>query len=100
MFAAPMPIISPLPFTSWPLRAANADAVEIVSVSETSAIPSAPATSRGRSEIGLGQREGGQALRGGVPTSETPCSPRLNAPAAAIATSTATKTPGIRGRQC
>ena len=49
MLAAPMPIISPLPSTSWPVRAANADEVEIVSVSETSAIPAAPASSSGRS---------------------------------------------------
>ena len=39
MLAAPMPIISRLPSTSWPVRAANADAVEIVSVSETRAMP-------------------------------------------------------------
>ena len=48
-FAAPMPIISWLPWTSWPVRAANADAVEIVSASETSAMPSAPANSSPRS---------------------------------------------------
>ena len=30
MLAAPMPIISPFPSTSWPVRAANAEAVEIV----------------------------------------------------------------------
>ena len=50
--AAPIPIISPFPSTSWPVRAANAEAVEIVSVSETSAMPSAPAASSGRSETG------------------------------------------------
>ena len=55
--AAPMPIISPLPSTSCPVRAANADAVEIVSVSETSAMPSAPATSSGRSDTGRRHRE-------------------------------------------
>ena len=49
MFAAPIPIISPLPSTSWPVRAANADAVEIVSASATRTIPTAPATSSGRS---------------------------------------------------
>ena len=43
MLAAPMPIISWLPSTSCPVRAANADAVEIVSASATTAIPSAPA---------------------------------------------------------
>ena len=41
--AAPIPIISPRPLTSSSLRAANDDAVEIVSVSETTAMPSAPA---------------------------------------------------------
>ena len=48
--AAPMPIISLLPSTSSPVRAANADAVEIVSVSETSAMPSAPPISSARSD--------------------------------------------------
>ncbi len=43
--AAPIPIISWLARTSWPVRAANAEAVEMVSVNETSAMPSAPATS-------------------------------------------------------
>src|SRR5258708_30511031 len=33
-FAAPIPIISPLPRTSWPVRAANPDAVAIVSASD------------------------------------------------------------------
>ena len=60
--AAPIPIISPLPSTSWPVRAANADAVEIVSVSATSAIPSAPATSSGRSDTGFGTVSGGKPL--------------------------------------
>ena len=53
-FAAPIPIISPSPLTSWPVRAANDEEVEMVSVSETSAIPSAPATSSGRSDSGPG----------------------------------------------
>jgi hypothetical protein len=50
MFDAPIPIISRCPSISSPLRAANDDAVEIVSVSETSAIPSAPPNSRPMSE--------------------------------------------------
>ena len=49
MFAAPIPIISRLPSISCPVRAANADAVEIVSVSETRAMPSAPPNSGHRS---------------------------------------------------
>ena len=96
--AAPMPIISAFPFTSWPVRAANDDAVEIVSVRETSAIPSAPATSRGKSETGLGHvREGNPA--GSVPTSATPWSERSSAAAAPIATTTAASTPGTLGSQ-
>ena len=70
-FAAPIPIISWLPSISCPVRAANDEAVEIVSVSATSAIPIAPATSSGRSETGCGQVSGGKPL-GNVPTSETP----------------------------
>ena len=62
-FATPIPTISPLPSTSWPVRVANDEAVEIVSVSATSAIPSAPATSSGRSETGLGHRQRRKALR-------------------------------------
>ena len=41
-----MPIISWLASTSCPVRAAKADEVEMVSVSDTSVMPSAPATSR------------------------------------------------------
>ena len=44
MLAAPMPTISWFAWTSWPVRPANADEVEIVSASETTAIPSAPAS--------------------------------------------------------
>ncbi len=80
------------------MRAANDEAVEIVSVSATSAIPSAPAISSGRSETGLGTVSGGNPF-GRVPTSETPWSARSNAADAAIAATTATSTPGIRGSQ-
>src|SRR6201999_2605704 len=84
--------------TSWPVRAANADAVEIVSVSATNAIPAAPATSSGRSETGLGNVSGGNPL-GSVPTSETPWLARSKSGAATIAATTATRTPGTRGTQ-
>ena len=47
--AEPIPIISFCPSTSSPLRAAKDDAVEIVSVSDTRAIPKAPPTSSPRS---------------------------------------------------
>ena len=64
MFAAPMPTISWLPSISWPVRSAKADAVEIVSASETSAMPAAPATSSGRSESrDAGDGEGWKPLR-------------------------------------
>ena len=76
-FAAPIPIISPLPSTSWPVRAANADAVEIVSVSATRAIPMRPAISSGRSETGSGMVNGGKPC-GSTPTSLTPWSARSN----------------------
>ena len=48
-----------------PVRAANADAVEIVSVRATSAIPRAPATNSGRSETGLGTVKRREPLRQG-----------------------------------
>ena len=64
MFAAPIPIISWLPSTSCPVRAANDDAVEMVSASETSAMPSAPATSGPRSDSStVRERERREALR-------------------------------------
>ena len=72
MFAAPIPIISLLPSTWSPLRAANADAVEMVSVNETSAMPSAPANSSSRSLTGtMGMVNGGKPSGSG-PTTFTP----------------------------
>ena len=63
MLAAPIPIISRFPSTSWPVRAANADEVEIVSVSDTTAMPIAPATSSARSDSAtLGNVNGGKPL--------------------------------------
>ncbi len=95
--AAPMPIISWFARTSWPLRAANADAVEIVSVSDTSAMPSAPATRSHRSEADtFGMVKGGKPW-GSTPTSETPRSASSKTVAAAIDSSTATRTAGILG---
>ena len=43
--AAPIPIISWFALTRWPVRAANAEDVEIVSTSATNAMPSAPGMS-------------------------------------------------------
>ena len=70
--ATPMPSISWLPRISCPVRAANADAVEMVSASETSAIPNAPANSGPRSDARTcGMVNGGKPL-GSTPTRLTP----------------------------
>ena len=64
MFAAPMPIISWLPRTRSPRRAANDEAVDIVSARATTAMASAPRNSAGRSPsatVGIGERR--EALR-------------------------------------
>ena len=82
-----------------PVRAANADAVEIVSVSATSAMPErAGHQQRQVGRPSSGTVSGGKPC-GSVPTSETPWSPRSSAADAAIATTTATSTPGTRGSQ-
>ena len=71
-FAAPMPIISFSPSISSPLRAANDDAVEIVSVSETRAIPNAPAANSPMSDsLMSGTVKGGNPW-GSTPTTSTP----------------------------
>ena len=76
--AAPMPIISWLPCTSWPVRAANADAVEMVSARETSAIASAPPTSGRRSDQPTDGIVSGGKPCGSTPTRLTPCAARSN----------------------
>jgi hypothetical protein len=97
MFAAPMPIISRLPSTRWFVRAAKADAVEIVSASDTSAIPAAPTNSGPRSlRSTFGNRGAGKPW-GRVPTSETPWEARSNTCATTIDRITATSTPGTFG---
>ena len=101
MLAAPMPTISGCRRPPRPVRAANDDAVEIVSVSETSAMPSAPASSGPRSRSRRSGIVNGGNPCGSLPTSDTPCSARSNRPAAAIDSTTATSTPGTRGnRRC
>ena len=98
-FAAPIPIISPLPRTSCPVRAANADAVEIVSASETRAIPTAPANNGPRSDRRTdGIVNGGKPL-GSTPTRLTPWSARPKTVVAAIASTTAISTAGTFGSQ-
>ena len=68
MLAVPIPTISWFARTSWPDRPANADDVEIVSASETTAMPNAPASSRGMSPSStLGMVNGGRPL-GSTPT--------------------------------
>ncbi len=96
-FATPIPTISPLASSSCPVRSANTEAVEIVSVSDTRVIPSAPTTSSGRSETGLGIVSDGKPW-GNVPTTLTPCAESSNAADATVAATTATITPGTRGR--
>ena len=72
MLAVPIPTISWFARTSWPVRPANADDVEIVSASETTAIPNAPATSSARSASSTrGIVNGGRPL-GSTPTRLTP----------------------------
>ena len=96
-FAAPIPIISWFPCTRWPARAANADAVEIVSASATNTMPNAPARSRDRSENDTcGIVNGGKPLGSG-PTTDTPFAVRSNTLTARIAKTTATSTAGIFG---
>ena len=98
-FAVPMPIISWLACTSSPLRPANADAVEMVSVSATREIPSAPATSSPKSDAEtLGIVNGGSPW-GSVPTRATPWLARSNRTAAPMDATTATSTAGTLGSQ-
>ena len=63
-FAAPIPIISWLPSTSCPVRAANADDVEIVSASDTSAMPERPGGERAEvGQLGRGDGQRRESLR-------------------------------------
>ena len=97
-FATPMPIISWFPSTCWPVRAANADDVEMVSASDTRAMPKAPAASGARSESSaVGSVKGGNPW-GSTPTSETPRAARSKTDEAAIARTTRTSTDGTLGR--
>lgn len=68
MLAAPMPIISWLAVTSWPVRAAKADDVEIVSARDTTVMPIAATSRTGRSDTPTrGMVSGGKPL-GRTPT--------------------------------
>ena len=71
-FAAPIPIISWFAETRWPVRAANAEDVEIVSTRATSAMPRAPGMSLTMSPTDTrGMSKGGNPC-GSVPTTDTP----------------------------
>ena len=71
-FAAPMPIISWLGSSSSPRRAAKADAVAMVSVSETRTMPTAARNNGPTSSTDVKGNDGlGQPL-GSDPTVETP----------------------------
>jgi hypothetical protein len=100
MLAAPTPIISRSPSTSDPLRAAKTDAVEIVSANDTRAIPIAPTTRSHRSSSGTIGTVNGGTPSGIGPTTVTPWDSRSKTFVAAIASSTATRTPGTRGSAC
>ena len=80
-FAAPMPIISLLPSISWPVRAANAEAVEIVSVRDTSAMPSGSRNQQREVGHRAGQVRGGEALGQG-PDERDPVAGEIEAPRA------------------
>ena len=95
--AAPMPIISWLPRTSWPVRAANAPAVEIVSASETSEIASAPATSGPRSDQPTDGTVSGGNPFGSTPIRLTPRSPSAKTALTTMARTTMTRTLGTFG---
>ena len=101
MFAAPMPIISWFGSTSSPRRAANADDVAIVSVSDTSVMPTAAISSGPTSFSSVHGSEGLGKPCGSVPTVAMR-SDRSSTADTTVAATTATRTAGtvrvIRGR--
>ena len=97
MLAAPMPIISWSPRTRSPRRAANDDAVDIVSARATTAMATAPRNSSGTSAQGtVGTVSGGKPW-GSTPMVFTPSSCRSNRLTAREASTTTTSTAGIFG---
>ena len=101
-FAAPIPIISWFGSISSPRRAAKLVEVAIVSVSDTSTIPSAAISSGPRSLTETCGIDGVGRPCGNAPTVFTPFSPRSSSAVATVAPTTATSTAGtrvvIRGR--
>ena len=96
-FDAPMPIISWLGWSSSPRRAANADAVAMVSVSDTSTMPIAARSNGPTSSNDVHGIDGVGKPCGSVPTVATPCAARSNAADTMVAPATATSTAGIFG---
>ncbi len=95
MFDAPMPIISWFGSSSSPRRAANADAVAMVSVSDTSTIPIAASSNGPTSDSCVHGNDGVGTPCGSVPTVAI----SLDNPAIAetiVAAPTATSTAGMR----
>ena len=95
-FAAPMPIISWFGSSSSPRRAAKADAVAMVSVSETRTMPTAAMSNGPTSSTDVHGNDGLGTPLGSDPTVETPWSARPNAAETIVAPATATSTAGIR----
>ena len=97
MFAAPMPIISWSPRTRSPRRAANDDAVDIVSARATTAMATAPRNSSGRSpQATVGIVNGGNPW-GSTPIVFTPSACRSRRLTASAARTTTTSTAGTFG---
>ncbi len=97
MLAAPMPIISWLPSTRTPLRAAKLEAVDIVSASATTAMARAPSTSGGRSpQVTCGTVKAGRPC-GSTPIVSTPWASRSKRFTATAVRATTTRTLGTLG---
>ena len=96
MFAAPMPIISWLGSTSSPRRAAKLVAVAIVSVNDTSVMPTA-AINRGTTSPAFVHGSVGVGIPcGSAPTVVTPLPASPNTADATVAPTTPTSTAGSR----
>ena len=93
--AAPTAIISWFASTSSPRFAAKLDEVAMVSVSETSTMPTAAAASRVRSLALVHGNEGTGSPCGSVPTVFTPSAARSNTAETMVAATTPTSTAGI-----
>ena len=93
--AAPMPIISWLGCSSSPRRAAKADAVAMVSVSDTSTMPIAARSSGPTSLNDVHGSDGVGNPCGSVPTVATPWAARSSTADTIVAPTTAISTAGI-----